>query len=152
MSGPPTAVLTTPHVDELGLEQIANRERSVDQPAAERRDLLARAREGGRRILINQVFASPIAGGMGRLLVRIGGAEPAILACVGAEAHCRIGAADDRFVWEGEQRGVLCHASPLARPDSNVWLWRLAVVNRRETSCPATPCSFRISASANRAS
>jgi cellobiose phosphorylase len=92
--------------------------------------------EGPRRIVINQAFASPIAGGMGRLLLRIGGAEPAILACAGAEASCRIGVADDRFVWEGEQRGVLCRVALWLAPDANVWLWRFAVVNRRETELP----------------
>ena len=56
--------------------------------------------------MINQVLGSPIAGGMGRLFLRIGGPEPTILAFIGPRRGCRIGAADDRFVWEGEQRGV----------------------------------------------
>ena len=43
---------------------------------------------------------------MGRLYLRVGGAEPAIVPVIGPEAGLRVGASDDRFVWEGEKRGV----------------------------------------------
>jgi cellobiose phosphorylase len=132
MSGSPTAVLTTPHIDDLGLKRIVNRSGLSIGLLPNGAVFSLEHAEGARRVVINQAFASPIAGGMGRLLVRIGGADPAILACAGAEAKCRIGAAEDRFVWEGEQRGVLCRVALWLAPDSNVWLWRLAVVNRRE--------------------
>ena len=136
MSRSQTEVLTTPHVDDLGLKRIVN-------PNGLSIGLLPNGAvfslehvEGARRIVINQTFASPIAGGMGRLLLRIGGADPAILACAGADAARQIGAADDRFVWEGEERGVLCRAMLWLAPNANVWLWRLAVVNRRAAELP----------------
>ena len=139
MSGPPTAVCTTPHIDDLGLKQILNRRGlSISMLPNGAIFSLVHA-QGARRIVVNQVYASPIAGGIGRLLVRVGGADSAIVACVGAEASCRVGAADDRFVWEGEQHGVFWRVVLWLAPDSNVWLWRLTVVNRRETelSCDA---------------
>jgi hypothetical protein len=51
------------------------------------------------RIVVNHAFASPIAGGIKRLLLRIGRADPTIMACAGADASRRIGVVDDRFVW-----------------------------------------------------
>ena len=35
-----------------------------------------------------------------------------------------------------KQRGVFCRVTLWLAPDSNVWLWRLAVENRRETELP----------------
>ncbi|MGD1038899.1 MAG: cellobiose phosphorylase, partial [Roseiarcus sp.] len=136
MSESPTAVLTTPHIDDLGLKRIVNRSGLSIGLLPNGAVFSLEHAEGACRIVINQAFASPIAGGMGRLLLRIGGADPTILACAGAEASRRIGVADDRFVWEGEQRGVLCRVALWLAPDSNVWLWRLVVVNRRETELP----------------
>jgi len=120
----------------LGLERIVNRSGLSIGLLPNGAVFSLEHAEGARRIVINQAFASPIAGGMGRILLRIGGADPAILACVGAEAKCRIGVADDRFVWEGEQRAVAFRVTLSLDADANVWLWRLAVVNRRETELP----------------
>ena len=129
-------VLTTPRVDDLGLKRIVNHSGLSIGLLPNGAVFSLEHAEGVRRIVINQAFASPIAGGMGRLLLRIGGADPAILACVGAEASRQIGGADDRFVWQGEERGVFCQVTLWLAPDSNVWLWRLAVENRRETPLP----------------
>ena len=95
--------------------------------------------EAGRRIMINQVLASPIANGMGRLYLRTGAPEAATLPVIGPEAGLRVGASDDRFVWEGEQSGVGHHVTLWLHPRLNAWLWRLEVVNRRdsELSCDA---------------
>ena len=136
MSGSPTTILTTPHIDDLGLERIVNRSGLSIGLLPNGAVFSLEHAEAGRRIVINQVFGSPIAGGMGRLLLRLGGAEPAILACAGAEASARIGVADDRFVWEGEQRGVAFRVTLSLDADVNVWLWRLTVENRRETELP----------------
>ena len=71
--------------------------------------------------------------------MRIGGPEPAILPVIGPEAGLRVGAADDRVVWEGEESGVSHRVTLWLHPRSSVWLWRLEVVNRRdsELSCDA---------------
>ena len=62
-----------------------------------------------------------------------------ILPAIGPEARCRIGAANDRFVWQGEQRGLRHKVCLWLQPESDVWFWRLDVVNNRtgELSCDA---------------
>jgi cellobiose phosphorylase len=136
MSGSATTILTTPRIEDLGLERIVNRSGLSIGLLPNGAVFSLEHAESARRILINQVFGSPIAGGMGRLLLRLGGVEPAALACAGAEASARVGVADDRFVWEGEERGVAFRATLSLDADANVWLWRLAVENRRQAELP----------------
>jgi len=73
-----TAVLTTPHIDDLGLKRIVNRSGLSIGLLPNGAVFSLEHAEGARRVVVNQAFASPIAGGMGRLLVRIGGADPAL--------------------------------------------------------------------------
>ena len=89
--------------------------------------------------MINQTLASPIANGMGRLYLRTGGPEPAILPVIGPEARLRVGAADDRYVWEGEESGFRHRVTLWLHPRLNAWFWRVEVVNNREAdvSCDA---------------
>ena len=102
--------------------------------------------------MINQVLGSPIAGGMGRLYLRTGGADPMIVAVIGPEAPCRVGAADDRFVWQGEQSGLAIRSASGCIRSRDVWFWRLDGRQPARRNCRATRCSFRISASENGAS
>ena len=85
----------------------------------------------GRRIMINQVLASPVSAGMGRLYLRAGGRDPANLSIVGPEANCGVGVADDQFVWEGETSGVRHRVSLWLHPRKNLWLWRVEAKNVR---------------------
>ena len=57
----------------------------------------------GLRIMVNRTLGSLIAGGMGRVCLRIGGDEAQILPVAGAEVRGRIGATDERFVWVGDE-------------------------------------------------
>jgi cellobiose phosphorylase len=136
MRGPASITFATPGVDELGLEQIANREGLSIGLLPNGAIFSLEHREQNRRILVNQVLASPIAGGLGRLLLRIGGREPALVPCVGAEADCRVGAADDRFVWEGARAGLSHRVVLWLDPHSHLWLWRLSAVNRGDSIVP----------------
>ncbi|MGZ9174335.1 MAG: GH36-type glycosyl hydrolase domain-containing protein [Candidatus Binatia bacterium] len=86
--------------------------------------------------MINQVLASPIADGMGGLYLRAGGAQPVILPVIGPKARCRVATANDRIVWEGEQQGVSHRVSLWLHSDSNLWLWRVEVTNRRDKELP----------------
>jgi len=136
MSDSATALLVTPQVGDLGLRWIANRRGLSIGLLPNGAIFSLEHAEGGRRIVVNQALASPIAGGMGRLLLRVGGSAPAILPCVGPEASCRVGAADDRFVWEGERQGVYSRVALWLAADANVWLWRVRIVNRRDAELP----------------
>src|SRR5208282_1831394 len=131
--------LTTPHRDDLGLVQIAN-SAGVSVSVLPSGSIFAIEHiEPKRRIMINQMLASPIASGMGRFFLRLGGPEPAILPVIGPEAGLRVGGSNDRFVWEGEQAGVSHRVTLWLHPRSSAWLWRLELVNRRdgELSCDA---------------
>jgi cellobiose phosphorylase len=85
----------------------------------------------GRRIIINQSLGSPLAGSMGGVFLRIGGAEPLIVPLAAAQARCRIGATDDRIVWQGEAAGVAHEVSVRLAAQQNLWLWHVQVSNRR---------------------
>jgi cellobiose phosphorylase len=134
-----TDVLTTPRRDDLDLVSIANRTGLSISVLPNGALFAIEHTQDGRRIVINQVLGSPIAGGMGRLFVRVGAPEPTVLAVAGAEAPGCAGFADDRYVWQGEAGGVDYRTTLWLHPASNVWLWRVEVVNRRgaETACDA---------------
>ena len=131
--------LTTPREEDLGLTRIANRTGLSISLLPSGAIFAIEHAQGQQRIMINQVLGSPIACGMGRLYLRTGGREPMILPVIGPEAPCRIGAADDRFVWQGEQRGLRHKVCLWLHPESDVWFWRLDVVNKGsgELSCDA---------------
>src|SRR5271157_5881997 len=130
------AILTTPREGDLGLARIANRTRLSISLLPNGAIFAIERTQGARKIMINQVLGSPIAGGMGRLYLRTGGPEPMTLPVIGPEAPCRVAAADHRFVWRGEQRGLSHQVCLWLHPDSDVWFWRLDVVNRRDRELP----------------
>jgi cellobiose phosphorylase len=134
-----TDVLTTPRRDDLDLVSIANRTGLSISILPNGAVFAIEHTQDGRRIVINQVLGSPIAGGMGRLFVRVAGPEPTVLAVAGAEAPGRAGFADDRYVWEGEAGGIDYRTTLWLHPASNVWLWHVEVAKRRdaETACDA---------------
>ncbi len=131
-----TESLTTPRRDELGLVEIAN-SAGVSVSLLPSGAIFAIEHiDPKRRIMISQVFASPIANGMGRLFLRLGGPEPAILPVIGPEAGLRVGASDDRIVWERDRSGVSHRVTLWLHPRSSLWMWRLEVANRRDSDLP----------------
>ncbi|WP_246737377.1 hypothetical protein [Nordella sp. HKS 07] len=79
------------------------------------------------RIMLNQVPGSPIAGGIGRLCVRI--EDGRLIELVGPGAKVRFGAAADRLVWEGEAESLRHRTTLWLAPDRPVWLWQIEVTN-----------------------
>jgi cellobiose phosphorylase len=131
-----TEILSTPRQGDLGLTRIANGGGlSVSRLPSGAIFAIEHA-ETDRTMMINQTLASPIANGMVRLYVRAGGPEPIILPVIGPEAGLRIGAADDRFVWEGEQSGLSHRVTLWLHPRMNIWLWRVEVASRRDSEVP----------------
>ena len=55
---------------------------------------------------------------------------------MGPEAGLRVGASDDRYVWEGEGSGVGHRVTLWLHPRLNAWFWRVEVVNRRDEELP----------------
>ena len=136
MSKSPTDVMTTPRQNDLGLVRIANRSGITVSLLPNGAIFALEHTQGSGRIMINQALASPIADGMGGLYLRAGGARPVILPVIGPKARCRVAATDERIVWEGEQQGVSHRVSLWLHPDSNLWLWRVEVINRRDRELP----------------
>jgi cellobiose phosphorylase len=132
-------ILTTPRRDDLNLVRIANGAGLSVSLLPSGAVFAIEHTEANRRIMINQTLASPIANGMACLYLRAGGSQPAILPVMGPEAALRVGALDDRYVWEGEQSGVNHRLTLWLHPRLNAWFWRVEIVNRREgeLSCDA---------------
>jgi len=139
MSNFPTEILTTPRRDDLGLLEISNAA-GIHVSLLPNGAIFAIERvDPKRRIMINQVLGLPIACGMGRLFLRVGGSEPAILPVIGPEARLRVGGSNDRFVWEGEEGGVRHRVTLWLHRRLSAWFWRLEAVNGRdsELTCDA---------------
>ena len=136
MSHSPTEILKTPRRDELGLTRIVNSAGVSISLLPSGAIFAIEHTEGSRRIMINQSLASPIASGMGRLYLRLGGTAPTIVPVIGSEAGLRVGASDDRFVWEGENSGARHRVTLWLHARSNLWLWRLDVVNSGDSELP----------------
>src|ERR1700733_11172029 len=134
MSNSSTEILTTPRRDDLGPVQIPTSAGISISRLPSGAIFAIEHADPKRRIMINQVLGSPIANGMGRLYLRVGGPEPAILSVIGSEAGLRTGASNDRFVWEGDGSGVSHRVTLWLHPNACVWLWRLDVVNRRDAA------------------
>jgi cellobiose phosphorylase len=132
-------ILTTPRRDDLGLLRIANGAGLSISFLPTGAIFAIEHTQANRRIMINQTLALPIANGMGRLYLRVGGPRLMILPMMGPEAGLRVGALDDRYLWEGEANGVGHRVTLWLHPRLNAWFWRVEVVNRSdgELSCDA---------------
>jgi cellobiose phosphorylase len=128
--------VTTPRQDELGLLRISNATGFSISFLPNGAIFAMEHTQKSRRAMINQVLASPIAGGMGRLFLRTGGPKAKVLPIVGPEARCSVGIAEDRFVWEGETSAVRHRVSLWLHPRLNAWLWRVEVANQRASEFP----------------
>eukprot|EP01037_Dinobryon_pediforme_P010625 gene10625-10696_t len=89
-----------------------------------------------RQIMINQVLGSPIAGGMGQIYIRTGGVNPATIPTIGPNTQCRIGATQDRFIWDGETNGLHHSISLWLHPEQNLWLWHVDITNLNTEALP----------------
>jgi 1,2-beta-oligoglucan phosphorylase len=136
MPNPPTQRLTTPRAEDLGLKRIGNSSGLVISLLPNGAIFAIEHVEEGRRIMINQSLGSPVAGAMGRLCLRIGGSEPMLVSVAGAEAHGRVGVSGDRFLWQGETRGVRHEVSLSLHAGKALWLWHVVVGNGGDEPLP----------------
>ncbi|MCX5512657.1 cellobiose phosphorylase [Kaistia algarum] len=87
-------------------------------------------------VMINQVLGSPVHGGIGRLLLRTGGSSPLVAEIVGPAARCRIGAAENGFVFEGETEGIRHRAELVLDPEQAAFFWRVEIENGGDSALP----------------
>ena len=66
--------------------------------------------------MINQLLGSPVGGGIARLYLRLGGAEPS----TNEAAKARFGVAADHILWEDGAAGIDRRVTLWLAPDSSV--------------------------------
>jgi cellobiose phosphorylase len=120
---------TTPREGDLGLA-------TIESPAGLLVSVLPNGclfaiehRGGHPTIVVNQIYGSPIDGGIARLVLRIGGPEPMAFEIVGPNAEARFGTASDRMVWEGEAQSVRHRVTLALQPRDAAWMWTVEVEN-----------------------
>ena len=132
----PIEILTTPRREDLDLLRIANSAGLSLSVLPTGAVFAVEHTQANSRIMINQTLASPIANGMARLYLRLGAPQPTNLPVVGPEPRLRVGALDDRTVWEGAESGLRHRVTLWLHPRLNAWFWRVEVVNDREEKLP----------------
>ena len=134
---PPKRSFSTPRESGLGLRRVTNAA-GLDFSVLPNGCVFALEHEQGQsRTMLSQVLGSPLGGGIMRILVRTGGANPSIVEAAGPRAKVNFGAAADRFVWKGEAQGLRHCVTLWLHPSEALWLWRVDVEN---TSGAAVPC------------
>ncbi|HSC99160.1 MAG TPA: cellobiose phosphorylase, partial [Casimicrobiaceae bacterium] len=126
----------TPRDEDLGL-------RSIDNKAGIRVSVLPNGsvfaiehRDKNGATLVNQVLASPVDGGIGRILLRVGGANPALIETVGPQADARMAVGGDQVVWEGTSSGVRHRVVLRLHSARSAWLWSVEATNERNVGAP----------------
>jgi hypothetical protein len=97
MTNPTFRSWNTPN-EHLGLRGIANRAGISVSVLPNGCVFAIEHRNADRAILVNQLLASPVEGGIARIFVRIGGSKPLIAEVVGPRAHVRVGSRRSRRV------------------------------------------------------
>src|SRR4051794_11718936 len=128
---------TTPREPDLGLRRIANGA-GLSVAVLPNGSIFAieHQRDAGG-IMINQVLGSPLQGGIGRLLLRLGGPAPRNLDITGAAARADVGVGADRIVWTGETAGIRHRTTLWLHRSSPVWLWRVKATGAGGLPCDA---------------
>ncbi len=79
--------------------------------------------------LVSQVLGSPIGGGIARILLRSHASGSATREILGPRARVRLGAAEDRIVWDGRSRGIRHRVTLRLLPDRTAWSWCVEATN-----------------------
>ncbi len=84
-------------------------------------------------ILVNQILASPLAGGIHRIYLRVRGNDGfSHVEIVGPRAAGEFAFVQDRFVWTGSWRSLHYRCTCWLPPAGDVWFFRLEVENRSD--------------------
>ncbi len=133
MTGSGTRSYRLPLEDELDLHRLVNKA-GIEISILPNGCIFAIEHvNGAERTMINQVFGSPLGSGIGHILLRLG-VQPSVPASMtahiaGAGAKGRVGAAPDRFVWDGETASIRHRVTLWLHPDEPLWLWRVELEN-----------------------
>ena len=81
------------------------------------------------RVMISQIEGSPLAGGIGRIYLRLGGTDERIVQAVGPGARARLAVMGDRAVWAGDAHGIEHSSTLWLHPRAKLWTWRILLRN-----------------------
>jgi 1,2-beta-oligoglucan phosphorylase len=127
---------STPHEGDLGLHRISNLA-GVAVSILPNGSLFALEHsKDDVRTLISQVLGSPVHGGIGRILLRVGGSSPANIEALGSRARVRLGIAGNRVSWEGVTGSIRHRVMLCLLPDRTAWLWRVQTTNLSQVAMP----------------
>ncbi|EPE94284.1 GH36-type glycosyl hydrolase domain-containing protein [Rhizobium grahamii] len=80
-------------------------------------------------MMVNQVFGSPVYGGIGRLYLRIGGSQAGVFEIVGPRARISFSRGETAFFWNG-QSGDIRHSVQLELHSTEAtWFWQVTLEN-----------------------
>ncbi|WP_442755861.1 GH36-type glycosyl hydrolase domain-containing protein [Methylocystis sp. JAN1] len=133
--------MKTPRREDLGLVSIANQSGTAISFLPSGALFSIEHAQPGHGVMVNQLLGSPLAGEMGGLYLRAGGARSELLPISGARSRARFGVAEDRAVWEAEQGGMRHRATLWLHPSRDVWFWRVEATNGGGVAIPCD-CLF----------
>ncbi|RDJ05835.1 GH36-type glycosyl hydrolase domain-containing protein [Rhizobium grahamii] len=80
-------------------------------------------------MMVNQVFGSPVYGGIGRLYLRISGSQAGVFEIVGPRARISFSRGETAFFWNG-QSGDIRHSVQLELHSTEAtWFWQVTLEN-----------------------
>jgi cellobiose phosphorylase len=126
----------TPQDRDLALRTIANRAGLSVNVLPNACLFSIEHRHAKGTVLVNQIMGSPLDGGIGRLILRTGGARPLCIEVLGRNTNVVLGAGDDYFVWEGETESLHHRVTLSLQPDAPAWLWQIDIVNTTTLPLP----------------
>src|SRR5205085_2542371 len=136
MSVPENRSWRTPRDRDLGLRTIVN-DAALSVSVLPNGSVFAiEHRDENGAVLVNQVLASPLDGGIGRLLLRVGGAHPVQIEAFGPHAIVRMGVADDEAIWEGTTSGIRHRVALRLHSKYCAWHWQVEATNLGGTAVP----------------
>ncbi|HET9668255.1 MAG TPA: cellobiose phosphorylase, partial [Casimicrobiaceae bacterium] len=120
---------STPRERDLRLIHLVN-QAGLDISVAPNGSVFAIAHRSDKEaILVNQVRASPVGGGIARIVLRLRAKGSSTHEVLGPKARVRLGATRDRIVWEGTTRGIRHRVTLCLVPGKTAWLWHVEATN-----------------------
>ena len=119
----------TPREPDLRLLHLTNR-LGIDISVAPNGSVFAiEHRTDAGAVLINQVLASSIGGGIARIVLRSKAQVSTTRELLGPRARVGLGATADTIVWEGTTRTIRHRVSLRLLADHTAWLWHVEATN-----------------------
>ena len=138
MPAGPTPSFTTPREGDLGLQTLSNAAGLAVSLLPNGTIFAIEHRAPDGTVMLNQVLGSPLQGGIGRIVLRIGGGEPRLVALTGPQARGDFACGTTSCRWQGEAAGFAYAVTLALHPSELTWFWQVEIAARGE----APPCDL----------